>query len=453
MWYFQAFALFDEMSPVANVDFARSCGGSHASQLTSRQLLDKLNIPAHVPTSRLSGGQKQRLAIARTIAYNPPIIVYDEPTSGLDPATGRQVANLIRETHQAFGETTLVVTHDYPALMPIADNIFLLDPGQQKLRRIDPGEWDQIPGMLEAMSTSFRGDSEDADSKPRTSKWQTVAIRFLTATTHWTWSLVVGLLSLVPMWKNPWWGLRFFGHYGRLVFGPTAWIYLLLAGIINGFVTTYFTFKFLPFASYTEPLLIEDLLTGLGFATYRIFVPILACVLVAARCGAAVTSDIGGRQYGHQIRCPQIAGRVSTGVSVDADPVGISAGHADVIRRILRGSPHDQSVHFRAVAPGEGTRFLVPVFPPGPDRARAGLVSGDGLATGQTAGMRIRHRADFLSRGRRQKFSSSDVSRSITTTILLATLYVLVVHFVFSFYEFEGVVPGSRSRLDVEPAT
>ncbi len=112
---------------------------------------------------------------------------------------------------------------------------------------------------------------------------------------------MVGCLSLIPIWKNPLWGFRFLGHYCRLVFGPTAWIYLLLAGIINGFVTTYFTFKFLPFASYTEPLLIEDLLTGLGFATYRIFVPVLACVLVAARCGAAVTSDIGGRQFGHQI--------------------------------------------------------------------------------------------------------------------------------------------------------
>ena len=45
--------------------------------------------------------------------------------------------------------------------------------------------------------------------------------------------------------------------------------------------------------------------------------------------------------------------------------------------------------------------------------------------------------------GRRTKLSTSDVSRSITTTILVATLYVLVVHFFFSLYEYEGVVPGS----------
>ena len=60
-------------------------------------------------------------------------------------------------------------------------------------------------------------------------------------------------------------------------------------------------FRFLPFASYTKPLLIEDLLTSMGFALYRIFVPVLATILIAARCGAAVASDVGGKSYGHQI--------------------------------------------------------------------------------------------------------------------------------------------------------
>ena len=102
---FQSFALFDEMSPHANLEFARSSGGDHANPVSSSDLLAQLRVPANVPTSRLSGGQRQRLAIARTLAYNPSAILYDEPTSGLDPLTGKQVATLIRDTHDKFGKT------------------------------------------------------------------------------------------------------------------------------------------------------------------------------------------------------------------------------------------------------------------------------------------------------------------------------------------------------------
>ena len=115
---FQTFALFDELSPISNMEFARTSGGDHANPVPSKELLSQLRVPGNVPTSRLSGGQRQRLAIGRTLAYNPSAILYDEPTSGLDPLTGRQVANLIRETHDKFGKTSVIVTHDYHSLMP-----------------------------------------------------------------------------------------------------------------------------------------------------------------------------------------------------------------------------------------------------------------------------------------------------------------------------------------------
>ena len=55
---FQSFALFDELTPRQNVDYAKASGGAHGSKLTSEQLLEKLEVPAGVPTSRLSGGQQ-----------------------------------------------------------------------------------------------------------------------------------------------------------------------------------------------------------------------------------------------------------------------------------------------------------------------------------------------------------------------------------------------------------
>jgi ABC-type transporter Mla maintaining outer membrane lipid asymmetry permease subunit MlaE len=289
------------LSPEANINFARSCGGSHANQMTARQLMQHLGVPRGVPTSRLSGGQRQRLAIARTLAFNPPVILFDEPTSGLDPKTGQQVARLIQETHHEYGKTTIIVTHDYPALMPIADRIHLLDPVQQSLIEVPRDQWDDIPVQLEPMSAAAAQSHEEI---PDVSIRKQIVARiqsFFVGSTHAVQLTLASMLSLLPIWESPGWGLRYMAHFARLVAGPTAWFYLLIAGAIVGFVTTYFTFEFLPYATYVEPLLIEDLLTAMGFAMYRIFVPVMSCVLIAARCGAAVTSDIGGRQYGHQI--------------------------------------------------------------------------------------------------------------------------------------------------------
>ena len=116
---FQAFALFDELSAKGNMDFAQSCGDTKFTKSELAGMLSDLKVPSNVPTSKLSGGQRQRLAIARTLAYNPPAILYDEPTSGLDPTTGTQVANLLRETHEQHGKTSIIVTHDYPSLLSL----------------------------------------------------------------------------------------------------------------------------------------------------------------------------------------------------------------------------------------------------------------------------------------------------------------------------------------------
>ena len=65
----------------------------------------------------------------------------------------------------------------------------------------------------------------------------------------------------------------------------------MLAGLIIGFTTTYFTFKFLPFRLYTQPLLIDELLASIGFALYRILVPVLATILIAARIYSTPSSS------------------------------------------------------------------------------------------------------------------------------------------------------------------
>ena len=65
----------------------------------------------HFP-SQMSGGEQQRVAIARTIAKRPNVLLCDEPTGGLDVKTGVVVLDVIARVNQELGTTTVVITHN-----------------------------------------------------------------------------------------------------------------------------------------------------------------------------------------------------------------------------------------------------------------------------------------------------------------------------------------------------
>ena len=80
----------------------------------ARELLDRVGLAARADARAvtLSGGQAQRVAIARSLAMNPRIVLADEPTGNLDTQTADDVFALLREVNRAQGVTFLVVTHD-----------------------------------------------------------------------------------------------------------------------------------------------------------------------------------------------------------------------------------------------------------------------------------------------------------------------------------------------------
>jgi ABC-type multidrug transport system ATPase subunit len=439
---FQSFALFDELTPSGNLDFAKSCGQTQRTREELEGLLDELKVPSNVPTSRLSGGQRQRLAIARTLAYDPPAILYDEPTSGLDPSTGTQVANLIRETHELHHKTSIVVTHDYPALLPIADRVFLFDPVAGKIDEVPEEKWQTLGGMLEPLSSAAVKDQAATRPETITEKAKRWSEAFFKGTTKALEALGIGLVSLVPTWRNVRWGFKFLLHYAKLVAGPTAMVYLAIAGVIVGFVTTYFAFEFLPFATYTEPLLVEDLLGAMGFAIYRIFVPVLATVLIAARSGAAVTADVGGRQYGNQIDAMTSFG--ASPRSYLLTPIMlvflvgtpfltlISFYTAKVVSLLAFAWTHpDHGPDFWHYHFHTQLRVLGYTFYFGSEWLISKLLCC-GLAIGMVS----------YYQGISPKFSTTDVSRGVTRTILWSTLLVLAIHFAFAFFEFETFRPN-----------
>ncbi len=132
---FQGSALFDSMNVRDNIafpldvhsDLSRADIDAKVSRLLSMVGLGE--IQEKMP-SELSGGMQKRVALARTIAMEPKIVLYDEPTTGLDPITSDTIADLIRELQVRLGITSLVVTHDIRLTFKVADRVAMLHEGK-----------------------------------------------------------------------------------------------------------------------------------------------------------------------------------------------------------------------------------------------------------------------------------------------------------------------------------
>ena len=85
------------------------------------------NRRKHLP-SELSGGQQQRVAIARALVSRPAIVFADEPTGNLDSKTSGEILELMRDSVDSYGQTTVMVTHESRAAA-IADRVLFLADG------------------------------------------------------------------------------------------------------------------------------------------------------------------------------------------------------------------------------------------------------------------------------------------------------------------------------------
>jgi len=89
-----------------------------------------LSGAADLYPAEISGGMQKRAGLARSIVREPETILYDEPTSGLDPVTAASINSLIGEIGRSRRVTSVIVTHDLPGAMRLADRIMLLDKGK-----------------------------------------------------------------------------------------------------------------------------------------------------------------------------------------------------------------------------------------------------------------------------------------------------------------------------------
>ena len=85
---------------------------------------------AQLYPSEISGGMSRRVALARTVALDPMLIMYDEPFAGLDPISMGVTAQLIRNLNTVLGSTSLIVTHDVQETFGIADYVYMISSGK-----------------------------------------------------------------------------------------------------------------------------------------------------------------------------------------------------------------------------------------------------------------------------------------------------------------------------------
>lgn len=132
---FQNSALFDDMTIYENVAFPlREHSDLDENQIREKvtNVLKGLGLEQGLDKypNELSGGMKKRVACARAIIREPSILLYDEPTTGLDPVTRVTVDELIATLKERLKLTSLVISHDIPSALKLADYIAFIFKGQ-----------------------------------------------------------------------------------------------------------------------------------------------------------------------------------------------------------------------------------------------------------------------------------------------------------------------------------
>jgi len=133
---FQAYTSFDWLTVRQNVEYGMRINGVAASERRARaehfiRLVQLTNFADAYP-SRLSGGMKQRVAIARTLANDPELLLMDEPFGALDAETRWHMQELLVEIARTSSTTIIMITHDIEEAIFVADKIIFMSrhPGR-----------------------------------------------------------------------------------------------------------------------------------------------------------------------------------------------------------------------------------------------------------------------------------------------------------------------------------
>ncbi|VAW53608.1 Phospholipid ABC transporter ATP-binding protein MlaF [hydrothermal vent metagenome] len=159
---FQSGALLTDLSVFENVAYPLREHTKLNEAMIRHLVLLKLNAvglrgAAELSPSELSGGMARRVALARAIALDPMMIMYDEPFTGQDPISMGVLVSLIDELNNALNICSIVVSHDVPETLSIADYVHIISAGKV----VESGSPDTLKNSSSAWTQQFvQGDPD-----------------------------------------------------------------------------------------------------------------------------------------------------------------------------------------------------------------------------------------------------------------------------------------------------
>src|SRR5579871_31107 len=152
---FQEFALFPWKSVLGNVMYGpRQQGVSRATaEAQSRSLIEMVGLNGfeNFYPKELSGGMKQRVALARTLAYHPEVLLMDEPFGALDAHTRTRLQNDLLNIWERDRKTVLFVTHSVEEAVFLSDKVVMMTRSPGRIRQIVDIDLPNPPGSTELL--------------------------------------------------------------------------------------------------------------------------------------------------------------------------------------------------------------------------------------------------------------------------------------------------------------
>lgn len=301
---FQNYSLFEDLSVEENICIGRDQSDFFRENPDRwnewyQEVLEKLAIGRFLktPVEKLSGGQKQRVALARVLASRPKIIFYDEPTSGLDPHIAKEVSQLIQAVHNdsSFGVLlSVVITHDYQNLLPIANRVLLLNVRQ---------EIDDKTGHLEDLHLSLEQGVPPPQIFPAEEVLHHHKRREEALFNQHIDEVLRLPFQIFPHFrKNARWHWKWFRKFlNELLFRAT--ILIFASGVLIGGLISYFslTSAFSGKAGLIQPVLLEQLVSSLGLILWMALSPLFTALFLALRSGASIVGYLGNLKSSSQI--------------------------------------------------------------------------------------------------------------------------------------------------------